>query len=193
LVSIFAALFPAGVRDLQLEAIDHVRRTSLETRDHHGPQTWEQYDSFLRVDFSTSIDLAASAENSSLNLWLAASYCPMSDPLDSRRDIQWAGPYFQDVGLPIWEAGEEERYKTLAALHPADRRHVYNAYLIPKMPERADIRYGKPRLPAYDLSAPLADVCLLVGGGNMLGGILKSNVITIPRGALVEALRKPAR
>jgi len=100
------------------------------------------------------------------------------------------GPYFEDLALPNWSSTDErQRYRVLISRMPKDSRYKYDAYLIlQRKKAEPSVEYGSPDLLPYDLAERPEDVCLIVAGGNMLGGRFVSNTIIVPKDAIARAL-----
>jgi hypothetical protein len=188
LLGFLTILFVPDIEDLRFDNIELVRRESVVVDHRFSPRNLEQFDTYLKLEFSTETDLLDLAERSELNLWIRSDYCPIDESLNGRGEVDAYGPFYGSLPLPLHATDEQKvRYRESTSKLSPNSRRVYTAYLVPRQTEREYLNHTEPRLPAYDLSEAETDVCFLVGGGNMLGGHFLSNPIVIPREVIIRA------
>jgi hypothetical protein len=185
-----AAWLFGDVGDLRLERIARVPRESAPASGFFSAREFP-FPQYLEVSVSSTVDIGGMAEVGDLNIWTQQSFCDEADPSIVDEDgLFLLGPYFRGIPLPMGQSPEEEaQYQRAIASDRAGARHVYNLYLpVRDEPTPGQISGGHPP-PPYDLAARPQAICLLIGGGNMVGGLFRSNMVVVPVAAVAAALR----
>jgi len=139
----------------------------------------------LKVQFATFSDLGAISLEHELNLWAEAVFCASGTHLSMSPAV-----YYHDIHVSQLKRNSPEhiRYTGYRSEEKASEPYIYHVYV--------DYRNDRPRslkddyrIGVYDLSKESQDVCTLIRGGNMLGGTLRANTITIPKDKISKALK----
>jgi hypothetical protein len=181
------ALFIPDVQDLRLVDVQPVEHGTADVKllgepAHDPPPNYV----IARIDIVTQSNLAAFADASELTLWAELKIC------QAGATVHNYGISYADVELFDVAFNKETRLRYLdhAAEHKPAVPYIYQAYFDPrsarsqaKAPE-----LGQPDLyEPYDFAREPRDLCLRIGGGNMLGGHFESNTVVVPSAALKRA------
>jgi YD repeat-containing protein len=165
------------ITDLRLESVgkfDH-GTAELEKLDH--------MEKMVRVELSTTRDLAADVAEHAVHVYYLASFCPLTKGAGLS---SWSVVY-EDISGSVVDidavADQYRRSPSPQAITPTSDRHHYRVYFFAK--SQADAAPGQ----AYDLYSTAHDVCLAVRGGAELGDYFESNTVVIPRAEIERALR----
>lgn len=174
------ALYVPPVRDFRLIGLERVSSERLGPCDDANLECLKTlpYDEYLRIRVTTDrnlMDLAAAHE---LNLWKEVWSCDSSPDRYAMSEFIAAGPHVREYALPYGSSREAERFYTATGTSPGSVL-AYDIYLVPRRSETSNAYEGtKERAPPYDISNG-RDICLRIGGGNMLGGRFVGNTVRV--------------
>jgi hypothetical protein len=185
-----AAWFFGDVDDLRFQRAVRLQREAAPAIGFFSLRE-SPYPEYLKISVSSAVDIGAMAERAELNIWTQEAFCTESAPAisDDEDGLFLFGPFLEGIPLPQMQGeGERALYERAIASVPAGQRYIYDLYApVRGRPTPAEIRGGLPP-PAYDLSARPQAICLLIGGGNMVGGFFRSNMVVVPQAAVAAAL-----
>lgn len=130
----------------------------------------------LVVNFTAERDLAAYAKQYEYNIGNDMSFC-QDDEMDVFRELQ-NDPYIFDA------AGKVDAYrKNSFPKFSAPDSVTYHIYVAIK-----PVQLAGRTIFDYDLRSNPEDICIQLRGGNMLGDTFTSNIIVVPKAAIIAAL-----
>ena len=172
---------PAYPTDFKLTSVKAVRQQEVESdlSDLSGDPNMV----LVMLELQSSADIEALAYQNNFNTHARFSLCLNGQYDDAGELRSWPKVY--------------DRYGEINPLrNPRSSRAAqqfgpisYRAYFF-FMSNGADtvIQTGKPPSPIYDLAKLPQDICVWVGGGNMLGGHYQSNTVIVPAQDIAKAL-----
>jgi hypothetical protein len=190
-IFLFLAMFVHSVDDLRLIDVEFVQASTLDLhRDPVDlPSPFPPNHLVGKILVATMEDIRAIARQSDLNVVSDLTICEAGAYV-----LTWGDLFFS--GVEIHDGPDDKPinilYQERAALHKKGEPYLYEIYFEPSSTrdERKRPRLGNPdEFVPYDLSRKPIDLCLRMGGGNMLGGHFSSNTVKIP--AEVIALAFP--
>ncbi len=184
------ALYVPQVRDFELVDIELMERAELPScTNSDGLECLEglPYPRMLRVRISSDQNLVEKAVAHELNLWSDAWSCSGGPSRFAAGEFIALGPYAAQEALPYGARDAADEFYAATGLGPDDRL-TYEIYLVPRWDHASNAHEsGRLVAPPYDL-ADGRDVCLHIGGGNMLGGRFVGNTARVPSERLKAAL-----
>ena len=181
------ALYVPPVRDFNLVGVELVDRT--EFRPCNGDSitclSSLPYDQMLRVRLASDRNLVEHAAAHELNVWSEAWSCSKEPDRYAAGEFIAPGPYSDEEPLPYTSRVSE--FYAATGKRP-DSRLSYDIYFVPSWGQTKNAHEsGKERAPPYDL-ADGRDVCLRIGGGNMIGGRFVGNTVRVSSAEIRAAL-----
>jgi hypothetical protein len=173
-------LIISGVYDLRFVDVEPVKVGTLDLHDTWGdlrPHLPLSY-TIGKVTVATKADIHEIGKDSELNIWHELTLCKTGALV-----IDWPAVYYRGVDINTNSTTEavQSLYRDRAAAHKANEPYIYEIYFDPRSTRRLPRGVGQPwALEPYDLVHEPQDLCLRIGGGNMLGGYFASNVVVIP-------------
>lgn len=184
------ALHVPAVRDFRLLDVELMNRAEFpacQDRDELGCLQNFPYPQMLRVRVASEQNLVEKAVAHELNLWSDAWTCSGGPDRFAAGEFIAPGPYAAGRALPYGSREGGNEFYAATGLRPIDRL-VYEVYLVPKWDKPSNARDSRRMIaPPYDL-ADGRDVCIHIGGGNMLGGHFVGNTVRVPADVLKAAL-----
>ena len=172
----YGVSYASEPRDLSLQSVQVVNLQDQVVA--HQPITVEKFPQAqgLMVTFSTAVDLYTFAHRHDYSLFVDSSVCA-GNKLDSSKKISLIGYVYNRNGIIdpqnyANKGADEEGIKT------------YEIFLFMRTVENA----SNTDKFNYNLLTTPEDLCFRLGGGNMLGGTFKSNVVLIPKEAIEHAI-----
>lgn len=183
-----AALFVQAVDDLRFERLEFVEHKAL---DLHDSETWRQRASadysIGKIVVSTHANIHDIAVASGLNTWRDLKTCDNNALVVG---IGAWGIYYKGVDVNPNSMSEPHKalYRERITAHRAGSRFEYEIYFASRSALDKDKGLGQPEnWKPYDLVGMPRDLCLRIGGGNMVGGHFISNLVVISADALKRA------
>lgn len=184
------ALYVPPVRDFELVDIELMERAEFpRCADSTGLGCLGNlpYPRMLRVRISSEQNLVEKAVAHELNLWSEAWSCSGGPGRFALGEFIAPGPFAAQEALPYGARYSADEFYAATGLGPDDRL-TYEIYLVPRWDHASNaLESGRLVAPPYDL-ADGRDVCLHIGGGNMLGGHFVGNTVRVPSERLKAAL-----
>lgn len=184
------ALYVPPLRDFELVDIELMERAEFpQCADLKGLGCLGSfpYPRMLRVRISSGQNLVEKAVSHELNLWSDAWSCSGEPNRFAAGEFIAPGPYASQEKLPYGAQNAADEFYARTGLGPDDLL-TYEIYLVPRRDVASNAREsGRLVAPPYDL-ADGRDVCLHIGGGNMLGGHFVGNTVRVPSERLKAAL-----
>lgn len=184
------------VRDFTLADVQVVERADFRpcTQPSISCLPSLPYDRLLRIRLTTDRNLVEHAVAHELNVWHDAWSC--SNPPDRYAAGEFLAPGVHVDQEPFPYGTRRNADEFYAAIgRGAKDPLVYEIYLVPRWDQTKNAyEAGKERAPPYDI-ADGRDVCLRIGGGNMLGGRFVGNTVRVSSARIRAALaaeRAPA-
>jgi hypothetical protein len=146
-------------------------------------------DEWLRLDFDSDVDYTRLIVRRELNVYVRLFWCGKGRP---GRELTIARLFGEDGRV-----GASSQLAPVAGAQPLD--HVvfrYHTYVPIRVPKGPTMPVGSPEQGGdYDLRRPADDLCLSVGGGDMVGNHGESTPLVYPAAAVRAAghrARQPA-
>jgi len=187
-------LFVPGVDDLQFIEVQPVNVGTLDLHDTWGNMRPQHPPNYVigKIEVATKSDIHAIGERADLNIWHELTICKTGALV-----TDWPGVYFKGIDINHNSTTEDIQalYRKRAAEHKADDRYIYEVYFDPTSIRSLSKGVGNPyaREP-YNFAREPKELCLRIGGGNMIGGYFVSNTVVVPAaeiGQIFEAGRYP--
>jgi len=138
----------------------------------------------LKVQFTTVYDLALISLEHDLNLWNEVTFCDSGANMSGSPAV-----YYHDIHVSQLQENSPEHSRYIRYREKeADKPYVYHLYVRYRSDQARSLT-DNYRISVYDLSGEPQDICIVIRGGNMLGGTLRTNTITITKDKIREALR----
>jgi hypothetical protein len=193
LVALFALAHCWGCSLWWIPQIDDLQVASVQRVDMGNERIFNPLNSplavptgqMLKIQFTTFSDLALISLEHDLNLWNEATFCESGANMSGPPAV-----YYHDVHVSQLQENSPEysRYIKYRTEEKADNRYVYHVYVRHRSDQARSLT-NNYRISVYDLSGEPQDICIVIRGGNMLGGTLRTNTITITKDKIREALR----
>jgi hypothetical protein len=171
LIALFAVTVCAGCnRPVTIAASGHELATALPNsgavHPYDGLPTVHEPPPLVAIFFSGPMDLEALAES-----WTHHLYFDLISCADPRSPLEL-------FNGPVFRASSDEQKRFLRNEGVA----LYKVYvpLDPRRLDSGDNPFEESEMPAYRQTARVGGVCLRIGGGNMSGFGLRSNVVKTP-------------
>lgn len=183
------ALYVPPVRDFTLMGVELVDRSEFRacTRDTITCLSSLPYDRMLRVRLASDRNLVEHAVAHEQNIWSEAWSCSKGPDRYAAGEFIAPGPYSDEEPLPYGSRANASEFYAATGMRP-DSRLSYDIYLVPSWNQTKNAHEsGKDRARPYDL-ADGRDVCLRIGGGNMIGGRFIGNTVRVSSAEIRAAL-----
>lgn len=174
------ALYVPPVRDFRLVGVERVTRESFRPCDMDD---WDclpglHYDEYLRIRVASDRNLMDFAATHELNIWKDVWSCDQTPDRYAAGQFIAPGPHVDEVSIPYpSDKGVAEFYKGIGKAPGA--RLDYDVYVVPRQTQPSNAHEaGKEVAPPYDITDG-RDLCLRIGGGNMLGGHFVGNTVRV--------------
>ena len=173
-------MIPAPLQDLSIVRIRLLAPDQLPTMPTRSPP--DRRRDYLVLTLATRQNLIRKSTAAELNIYPMIVDCARRD-----RTLFAYGPYLDGFRVSDVDLDKDHpRYKELGSL--SRRRFEYHLFI----PVRGQIRLESDfnrRVPGYDLGRQPFDLCIRIGGGNMLGGHFRSNEVRVHFGPDTRAAR----
>jgi hypothetical protein len=157
------ALFVPGVHDLRLVNVEPVEVDTLDLHDSWGDMRPKMLptDVVGRITIITEANIHDIAEQSELNTWYHLTICKSGGTVSG-----WPSIYYDGVDINYNSTNEaiQALYRDRIATHNRNEPYAYEIYFVPRSASTRDS----------------LELCLSIGGGNMMGGHFVSNTVIIP-------------
>lgn len=177
---LWPALYVPPVRDFRLVGVERVAREEFRLCDLDD---WDclpglPYHEYLRIRVASDrnlMDLAAAHE---LNVWKDVWSCDQKPDRYAAGQFIAPGPHVNEVSIPYPSDRDVAAFYATTGKAPGARLD-YDVYVVPRwgLPSNAH-EVGKEVAPPYDITDG-RDLCLRIGGGNMLGGHFVGNTVRV--------------
>jgi hypothetical protein len=158
-----------------------IDRTAIPVRDANS--MYRLRDDWLRFDFDSDMDYARLIRRRELNVSVRLHWCGKEVP------GRW-------LTSSLLFSGDGEVNKASRLVPVSDSRHggsaayTYHAYVRIHVPAGPAMPPGSPEQAGdYDLRHPADDLCLSVGGGDMVGNHGESTILVYPVDVVSAAAR----
>lgn len=181
------ALYVPPVRDFTLVGVKLVERTEFRpcTKDSISCLSSLPYDRMLRIRLTSDRNLVVHSAAHELNIWSEVWSCSNEPDQYAAGEFIAPGPYSDEEPLPY--ISRPSGFYAATGRGP-NSRLSYDIYLVPSWDQTKNAyESGKERAPPYDL-ADGRDICLRIGGGNMLGGHFVGNTVRVPAAEIRAAM-----
>ncbi len=181
------AIFIPDVHDLRLLDVRPVEQGAANIEAWGEPAHDRPVNYVIgRIDLVTQSDVVGIVDASGLTFWTELTIC------ETGATVPAYGVFYK--GVELFDVGINEeiraRYLERAGQHNPAEPFTYQVYFDPRS-TRSQVKapgLGQPDLyEPFDFTREPRDLCLRIGGGNMMGGYFKSNTIVVPKAALKNA------
>jgi hypothetical protein len=182
-------LFVPAIDEIRLVDVQSVEAGALDLHDGREDQ-WPKRPAkgvIGKIIVVTKSDLHDMAERYELNIWRELTICDSGATVDSRVSV-----YYEGVRVEYGrkDAEIQKLYRARAAAHAGNDPYTYEIYFQPRSNFKVTKGPGHPwHYDPYDFIREPRDLCLRIGGGNMLGGNFVSNTVVIPSSDLKRAFQ----
>jgi hypothetical protein len=186
-------LFVPGVDDLRMVDVQPIEVSALDLHDAWGdlrPKLPARY-VIGKIAVATKADIHEIGEQSDLNVWHELTICKTGASV-----IDWPGLYYEGVDINHNSTTEtiQSLYRGRAATHKNGEPYIYEIYFVPRSTRSEPKGAGSPwKYEPYDFAREPLQLCLSIGGGNMLGGHFVSNTVVVPSVELGRAFQSVQR
>lgn len=183
------ALYVPPVRDFALTEVKLVERAEFRpcATDSITCLPSLPYDRMLRVRLASDRNLVEHAVAHNLNVWKEVWSCSTEPDRYASGEFIAPGPYADEQDLPYGSRRNADEFYAATGKRSGSRL-FYDIYLVPRWDEAKNAyEAGKERAPPYDL-ADGRDICLRIGGGNMLGGRFVGNTVRVTSAEMQAAM-----
>ncbi|MGD0866564.1 MAG: hypothetical protein ABSA49_13510 [Rhizomicrobium sp.] len=182
------ALFVPGVDDLRFVSVQSIEVSALDLHDTLGNLAPKLAPTYVigRIIVVTKADIHKIGEQSELNIWHELTLCKTGALV-----ANWPGVYYEgvDINSNSTEA-TKSLYRARAVTHKEDEPYNYEIYFDPRSARSEPKGVGKPwAFEPYDEAREPRELCLRIGGGNMVGGHFVSNTVVVPSVELGRAFQ----
>lgn len=182
--------------DLEVASIDRVSRTELGEiigADSELPLVayWVSNDDFLRLKISTNEDLAAFIRRTRSTLHVSAGFCDAPDDVVL---LGMPGVYVNGTDVAMIHLYD---FPTANNPEANDDKYTYDIVLFTEWDKARELPPALRKsenqrfYSQYNLAANPSDICISIGGGNMMKSY-RSSEIRIPRARILEAISRSA-
>ena len=183
------ALYVPPVRDFELTDVELVDRAEFRPCETDSITCLPSlpYDRMLRVQLVSDRNLVEHAVAHNLNLWKEVWSCSTEPDRYAAGEFIAPGPYADEQGLPYGSRRNADDFYAVTGKRPGSRLS-YDIYVVPRWNEMKNAHEtGKERAPPYDVTDG-RDICLRIGGGNMLGGRFVGNTVRVTSAEIQAAI-----
>ncbi|WP_296167602.1 hypothetical protein [uncultured Brevundimonas sp.] len=188
-VWLWPALYVPAVRDFRIVSLDRVEAQSFKPCKIDGLQCLVDlpYDEYLRVRITSDRNLMDFAKAHQLNLWTDVWSCHLEPDRYAGSEFITPNLYVDEIPIPFPSSRHVERFYAATGEVPGSQLE-YDVYIVPRWNRLSNAHEaGKERAPPYDISDG-RDVCLRMGGGNMLAGHFVGNTVRLSSADIQAAL-----
>lgn len=173
-------LYVPPVKDFRLVGVERVTRDSFRPCDASDIECLSRlpYEEYLRIRVTTDRNLMDHASAHELNVWKEVWSCNLKPDRYAMSEFIAPGPYVDEAPVPYPSPrGIAEFYAAIDRVPGADLS--YDIYVVPRWSQTSNAsEANKERAPPYDVMDG-RDLCLRIGGGNMLGGHFVGNTVRV--------------
>ncbi len=172
-------LFVPGVDDLSLVKVQSIEVGALDLHRAWDNPTHKLPPTYVvgKIAVVTKADIYEIGEQSELNIWNELTLCSTG-----ARVADWSGVYYEGVDISYLSTEAiKALYRARAAAHKEGEPYTYEIYFDPRSTRNEPQSVGHPwAFEPYDEIHEPRDLCLRIGGGNMMGGHFVSNTVVVP-------------
>lgn len=183
------ALYVPPVRDFRLVGLERISSEQLGPCHEANLECLKSlpYEEYLRIRVTTDRNLMDVAVAHELNIWKEVWSCDSAPDRYAMSEFIAPGPHVGEYGLPYGSSQEAEGFYAATGASPGSVLS-YDIYLVPRWSEISNAHEGtKERAPPYDITSG-RDICLHIGGGNILGGRFVGNTVRVTSAEIRAAM-----